>query len=78
MSHSTKDARASRSNDFQSCAKNQTTSVDELFRGRPPLRPLGRELLRFVINWGQTPISAHVKMTVLGEFLIERQPSPEK
>ncbi len=27
--------------------QNQTTSVDELFRGRPPLRPLARELLRF-------------------------------
>jgi hypothetical protein len=27
--------------------QNQTTSVDERFRGRPPLRPLARELLRF-------------------------------
>src|SRR5271155_1188612 len=26
---------------------NQTTSVDVFFRGRPPLRPLVRELLRF-------------------------------
>lgn len=26
---------------------NQTTSVDVFFRGRPPLRPLARELLRF-------------------------------
>jgi hypothetical protein len=27
--------------------ENQTTSVDDFFRGRPPLRPLARELFRF-------------------------------
>jgi hypothetical protein len=53
MNQSTTEAPASGSNDLQTCTKNQTTSVDELFRGRPPLRPLARELLRFAreVTW---------------------------
>ncbi len=32
---------------YRADCENQTTSEDDLFRGRPPIRPLVRELLRF-------------------------------
>ena len=43
--------------------QNQTTSVDELFRGRPPLRPLARELLRFAREVAWPPRLAKITAT---------------
>jgi hypothetical protein len=44
-------------------APNQITSVDELVRGRPPLRPLARELLRFAREVAWPPRLAKIAAT---------------
>jgi hypothetical protein len=43
--------------------ENQTTSVDDFFRGRPPLRPLARELLRFAREVAWPPRLAKMAAT---------------